>query len=123
MKKLIIASFVAASFAACNNAPKVEANPAVAAASAWVDSITNIATPTYDSATWANYSAAYATATGSIDTATLSADDKLAFAAAGNKWAGYATTFSEKVNAAKEDTTKVLAPVTPVITESAEKGK
>ncbi len=101
MKKIIIASCVAVALAACNNTTKVESNPAVATASKWIDSITALQGVTYDSATWANWEAAYNTATSTIDTAALSAEDKAAFAASTAKWATYKTDFTTKMDEAK----------------------
>lgn len=101
MKKIIIASCVAVALAACNNTTKVESNPAVANAAKWIDSITGLQGVTYDSATWANWEAAYNTATSTIDTAALSAEDKAAYAAATAKWSSYKTDFVTKMEEAK----------------------
>lgn len=116
MKKLIIASFVAASFAACNNATQVESNPAVATASSWVDSIVGLGTA--DSAAWAGYEAAYTTATSGIDTAKLNAEDKAKLAAAAAKWAAYAEAKKAELAAAKTAAT-TTTPTVAALAEAA----
>lgn len=111
MKKLIVASFVAASFVACNNNTQPEANADVFNASKWVDSIIALQGITYDSATWASYQDAFNAATANIDTTKLSAEDKTLFASAAQKWADYQTSFTTKINEAKmaADTTASAA--------------
>lgn len=113
MKKIIIASCVAVALAACNNTTKVESNPAVANAAKWIDSITGLQGVTYDSATWANWEAAYNTATSTIDTAALSAEDKAAYAAATAKWSSYKTDFTTKMAEAKA----AVAPIDSTATK------
>lgn len=117
MKKLIIASFVAASFAACNNATQVESNPAVATATSWVDSIVNLGTA--DSAALAGYEAAYASATTGIDTAKLNAEDKAKLAAAAAKWAAYAEAKKAELEAAKTAATTTTTAPAAMLAEAA----
>lgn len=89
MKKLIIASFVAAFFAACNNTPAVtESATKVAALTTWVDSVKNLiaTSTTHDSASWANYNTEFNNAVASIKMDELDEAGKASLTAATNSW-------------------------------------
>ncbi len=108
MKKLIIAAFVAAFFAACNNTPAVnESATKVAGLTTWVDSIKNViaTSTTHDSASWAGYNASFQEVVGSIKMEELDEAGKAALTAATNSWAevgaNYTTMMNDEIAKAK----------------------
>jgi hypothetical protein len=122
MKKLIIASFVAALFAACNNTPAVNESAAkVATLTSWVDSIKNVisAAPTHDSATWAGYNNTFNEVVASIKMEDLNEAEKTQLTAATTSWNEVGTMYTTKMNEEKAamvpDTTK--APAAPEMKE------
>ncbi|MES2617037.1 MAG: hypothetical protein V4613_04110, partial [Bacteroidota bacterium] len=105
MKKLIIASFVAALFAACNNTPAVnESTTNVAKLTSWVDSIKTVITSatTHDSATWASYNEQYNAVVGTIKVEELDEATKATFATAQESWTAVGTGYTELMNKEKE---------------------
>ena len=120
MKKLIIASFVAALFAACNNAPAVtESATNLTKLNAWVDSMKTViaAAPAHDSATLASYTEAFNTAVASIKMEELDEAGKATLATATESWNAVGVDFKAKMDAEKaaamaaDTTAAVVAPV------------
>ena len=117
MKKLIIATFVAALFAACNNTPAVnESATKVAGLTTWVDSIKNvIATSTmHDSVSWASYNTSFNDVVASIKMDELDEAGKTALTAATNAWAEVGTNYTTMMAAEKA---AVAAPVDSATTK------
>lgn len=105
MKKLIIASFVAALFAACNNTPAVtESATNLTKLTSWVDSIKNViaAAPTHDSAAWAGYNDQFNAAVATIKIEELDEAGKTALTAATESWTNVGTGYVEMMKAEKE---------------------
>ena len=119
MKKLIIASFVAALFAACNNAPAVtESATNLTKLTAWVDSMKTViaAAPAHDSATLATYTEAFNAAVASIKMEDLDEAGKATLATATESWNAAGVDFKAKMEAEKAavmtvDTAAIVAPV------------
>ena len=104
MKKLIIASFVAALFAACNNAPAVtESATNLTKLTAWVDSMKTViaAAPAHDSATLATYTEAFNSAVASIKMEELDEAGKATLATATESWNAVGVDFKAKMDAEK----------------------
>ncbi len=126
MKKLIIASFVAALFAACNNTPAVTESAAnVAKLTTWVDSIKNViaTATTHDSTSWANYTAEFNTAVSSIKMEELDETGKKALEAANTAWAEVGTTYSAAITKEKEAAAQMMASDTTKAAATIEAGK
>lgn len=121
MKKLIIASFVAALFAACNNTPAVtESATNLTKLTSWVDSMKTViaSAPAHDSASWAGYNDQFNAAVATIKIEELDEAGKAALATATESWTavgkGYVEMMAtEKAAAMAADTTAaaVVAPV------------
>ncbi len=123
MKKLIIASFVAALFAACNNTPAVnESATKVATLTVWVDSMKNVimAAPTHDSASWAGYNNTFNEVVASIKVEELDETGKTSLTAAQTSWAEVGTMYTEKMNMEKA---AIEAAKVPVIDSAAMNAK
>lgn len=132
MKKLIIASFVAALFAACNSTPAVNESTAnVAKLTSWVDSIKGeiAKATTHDSATWANWNNEFNTVVGSIKAEELDEAGKASLTAAQEAWTAAGTDFTAKMNeekaaaAATIDTTAAAAGDATLLEKAGEAAK
>jgi len=114
MKKLIVVTIIAAFFAACNNTPAVSESAAkVAGLKTWVDSVKGLVSTatTYDSATWANWDAAYQGSLATINETELAEADKTTLEASKTSWTEAGATYSAGIAKAKEEAAKAAMPM------------
>lgn len=126
MKKLIIASFVAALFAACNNTPAVtESATNLTKLTAWVDSMKTViaAAPTHDSASLATYTEAFNAAVASIKMEELDEAGKAALAKATEDWSAVGVDFKAKMDAEKAAAAMAVDTTAAAATTVVEEGK
>jgi hypothetical protein len=105
MKKLLILSLFAASFAACNSSPEQsESAMRVEDLGKWVDSIKNLvsSSSTFDSATWSGYSEGFNTANEGINATELDEASTAAYSTLQNTWEGIGESYRSGIENSKK---------------------